>query len=219
MSFTVIIPSRDVGNLRACLLALREREPDCKVIVVDDGLELPEGMWQPEPRCALIAGRKPFVFARNCNLGIAAAGTDDVVLLNDDALLDTPGGLTALALECREHPEYGLIAATTNVTGQPLQWRGSVGLREVRNVAFVCAYIPRATIDRVGLLDEQFTTYGWEDNDYCRRVRMAGLKVGVYDHCYVDHGSLRSTFRGAPLAPGPIDEGRRIYQRKWGDLR
>ena len=38
---------------------------------------------------------KPFVFARNVNLGIEAAGDADVILMNDDATqLRTPYGFT-----------------------------------------------------------------------------------------------------------------------------
>jgi len=90
----------------------------------------------------------------------------------------------------------------------------------------VCVLIPRRTIETVGLLDERFggltangqRIYGWDDNDYCRRVRNAGLKIGIHDGCYVDHGSLKSTFRGDPRAAGDISAGRELYLAKWGDL-
>jgi GT2 family glycosyltransferase len=87
----------------------------------------------------------------------------------------------------------------------------------------VCVYIPRRTLDIVGLLDERFCgpgVYGGEDVDYCLRVQQAGLKVGVSDLCFVDHASLKSTFRGAhPTngAPGDIRESNRIGREKWGD--
>ncbi|HEV2169932.1 MAG TPA: hypothetical protein VGR40_03235, partial [Candidatus Binatus sp.] len=69
-----------------------------------------------------------------------------------------------------------------------------------------------------GLLDERFANcYGWEDNDYCRRVRESGLKLGIFDDCFVDHSSLHSTFRGMPRAGGDISQGREIYRQKWGD--
>jgi GT2 family glycosyltransferase len=124
----------------------------------------------------------------------------------------------------RAHPEFGVISATTNVAGNPAQIRSGVIPfipqlhEEPRVVVFVCVFIPRRTIDAVGLLDERFTAYGWEDNDYCRRVREAGLKIGIFDGCYVDHGSLKSTFRGDPRASGDISAGGVIYRDKWDDL-
>jgi glycosyltransferase involved in cell wall biosynthesis len=218
-SFSVIIPSKTDANLGRCVRACREQGVAGRIIVMDDfegetrflTPELEPVDWQK--------GIKPFCFARNMNMGIRAAGNDDVVLLNDDALLETPGGFSLLAHESAAHPEFGVIGATTNVTGYPAQWRKSTGLRQVEKLAFVCVYIPRRTLAAVGLLDERFTSYGGDDIDYCRRVRAAGLKVGVHDGCFVDHGSLRSTFRGDPFAPGDIVESNRVYQEKWGDLR
>jgi GT2 family glycosyltransferase len=165
--------------------------------------------WQP--------GIKPFVFSRNINVGIRAAGDDDVVLLNDDALLKTPLGFTAIARIAEAHPEYGVIASTCNTVGNPRQWPQRVGLREEpRMICFVCVYIPRRTIEAVGLLDERFTGYGCDDDDFCLRVQKAGLKIGIYDGCFVDHASLRSTFRGTALSAGDYRANLKIFVDKWG---
>lgn len=218
MSLSVVIPSKNAANLVPCVNAVRKCEPDISIRVVDDGLDtfsfLPRLDWQPPVLFTL--GAKPFIFARNCNLGIAAAGKDDVILLNDDALLTTPGGFTAMQREAQEHPEFGLIASACNTVGNQNQWpRPGIGLREdPRMVCFVCVLIPRRTSDLVGLLDERFTAYGYEDDDYCLRVRRAGLKIGIYDGCFVDHASLKSTFRGA--TPQPLEPGRQIFIEKWG---
>ncbi len=226
MNFSVIIPSRNAANLVPCVEAIFRAEPNlprAKVIVVDDGAWV--GAQGALPGVWPVKGKEPFVFARNVNLGIRAAGADDVILLNDDALLDTAGGFSALARVASEHPEFGVISAACNLAAAEQHPRG-VGLREVsRVVAYVCAYISRRTIEVVGLLDERFggvdefgrRIYGWEDNDHCRRIRNAGLKLGVYDGCYVDHGSLHSTFRGDARAAADIEPGRRVYMAKWGD--
>ena len=69
---------------------------------------------------------------------------------------------------------------------------------EPRTVAFVCVLIPRRTIERIGLLDERFCFYGFDDNDYCRRARIAGLadrgRIAVgykADLNVIDHAALR----------------------------
>lgn len=239
MSFSVIIPSRNVENLIPCVEALRNAEPVAEIIVIDDGVDWnaaaqsgvigrnlailalspAEDPYRANPALgfAIVPGVKPFVFARNINLAIRAC-SEDVVLLNDDALLTTPFGFHELEEASKAHPEFGVISATTNVVGNPEQHPQDIGLREAsRNLAFVCVYIPRATIDRVGLLDERFTAYGWDDNDYCRRVKMAGLELGILDDCFVDHSCLKSTFRGSARAAGNIAPGREIYRQKWGD--
>ena len=227
MSLSVVIPSKTASNLIPCAHAVRGHEPQAKIIIVDDGLDLSKadaasagGCWacslEPGP-VLIVEGSKPFIYARNCNLGIRAADTDDVVLLNDDAVLHTPGGLSALQQSAEQHPEFGLIAATCNNVGNRNQWPRGIGLREdPRTVCFVAVLIPRRTFDLVGLLDEDYTGYGFEDDDFCYRVRRAGLKIGIHDGCFVDHGSLRSTFRGDPRNPADLNIGRRIFIQKHG---
>lgn len=237
---SVIIPSRNADNLSVSLAAVLFRElPHVRVIVVDDGLSGFPGACGLDPQVILVDGVKPFVFARNVNLGIAAAGSDDVVLLNDDAVLETVEGFSHMQRFAEEHPDVGILSASTNLAGNPEQMRRAIGgVRYLGNtpgnsfptVAFVCVLIPRRTFDAVaqldlqlpkplgGPLDEIFTAYGWEDNDFCRRVHLAGLKIAVSDTCYVDHSRLHSTFRGNAYAGGSIDEGRKIYLNKWGTI-
>lgn len=211
MSYAVVIPSKNSTNLLACVTAIREAGETCRIIVVDDGLD------KRVSSCEYVEGVKPFCFSRNVNLGIRAAGTDDVLLLNDDAQLETPGGFAALAEQAKAHPEYGVIAAVTNNVGNPNQFRRDIGLREdKRMVCFICVYIPRTTLDKVGLLDERFVTYGMDDDDMCLRIRNAGLKIGIYDDCFVDHKHLNSTFRGLAGAGGDYRPSLKLFIEKWG---
>jgi GT2 family glycosyltransferase len=194
--------------------------------VADDGIQWgPEHKNWPDKPLTLLWCRKPFIFARNCNFGIQETGEDDVVLLNDDAILRTSKGFTTLQRVAMANPEYGIISAVTYEIGNRNQLPQRVGLREEKRVlCFVCVFIPRTTIERVGLMDERFggynekgqLIYGYCDNDYSRRVREAGLKLGIYDFCMVDHQSLPSTFRakGSP----DLRPAQEIYRQKWGDL-
>jgi len=172
---SAIIPSKNAANLIPCLTAVRKQQQhDVSLLVVDDGLTPAQQTEVYYLQAAVINGQKPFCFAGNVNLGIEAAGSDDVIILNDDAILQTPGGFTAMQKAAEEHPEFGLIGATCNNVGNVNQWPKGIGLREEpRMVCFVCAFIPRRTIDAVGLLDERFVGYGLDDDDYCLRVRQA----------------------------------------------
>jgi GT2 family glycosyltransferase len=215
LSFTVVIPSRNPINLAACVNAVRANEPDAPIRVVWDRSKgngpAPAGDY------SVTEVDQDFIFAHNVNRGIMDAGTDDVVILGDDGLLRTPGGFSLLSKVSAACPEYGIISATMNNVGNSNQWPAGVGLRqELRVVCFVCVYVPRSTIDLVGLMDERFTAYGFDDDDYCLRTRMAGLKLGIHDGCYVDHGALTSTFRGNPAQPANLTDGHRIFVEKWG---
>ena len=216
--FSIVVPSRDAGNLGPCLQAVHGQDPGFhRIILVDDGVDL-AAMRNLLDGGVIVPGIKPFIFARNCNLGIQAAGTDDVLLLNDDALLQTPGGFSALARTAGAHPDYGVISAAVSLTGNSNQrLRPGMALRhERRMVCFVAVYLPRSVINRVGMLDERYVGYGCDDDDYCVSVRAAGLKIGIYDGCVVDHGSLKSTFRGNPKRPGSFQKNLQIFKEKWG---
>ncbi len=255
MSFSVIIPSRTDRNLHACVDAIRAAGETCRVIVVDDGLK------DRRADCVYVKGVKPFVYARNCNLGIAACGPgwimnpkpcqlhevhiqspgEDVILLNDDALLKTPMGFTRMAEEAADYPYVGIVSAVCNNVGNVNQHpRQSThqdsGLcdwcsgdsrddqhgcnhrlrEEERMVCFISVFIKRSTIDKVGLLDERYVKYGLDDDDYCFRVRHAGLSIGIFDHCFVDHSELTSTFRGGPADAGDFKPNLRLFIAKWG---
>jgi GT2 family glycosyltransferase len=212
---SVIIPSRTITNLRACVEAVKAHD-DCRVIVVWDRTN--GNTWLPPTADYSVREvDQRFVYARNCNYGIVAAGDDDVILLNDDALLRTAGGFSELQKLAQVHPGFGIIGAVTNVTGQLLQKPHGVGLREVPHFAFVCVLIPRRTINTIGLLDERYCIdYGVEDRDYCEAVKRVGLKCGVFDHCFVDHASLTSSFRGKPHASRSFQKNWSLFCQKWG---
>ena len=214
--FSIIIPSKTAENLDQCLNSIFEKDFGHNIIVVDDGLPNIEDLV--EMRVNVVAGEKPFVFSRNINIGIKAAGDNDVIILNDDTKLETKEGFTKLSQIAAANPAFGIISAATNAA---TVWQRPVtndSLRAVeRVVSFVCVYVRREVIKEVGLLDERFTAYGWDDNDYCRRCTDSGLMLGVYDGCFVDHLCGVSTYRGGPTNAGDIRQGARIYHDKYPD--
>jgi GT2 family glycosyltransferase len=233
--YSIVIPSRNFANLTACVNALRDAGETARVIVVDDfkpcclsrdefvraGLDL--------SRDLIMLGDDPFIFARNVNIGIAAATTDDVVLLNDDALLKTPIGFSLLRQQSIAHPEFGAICPGFDIggcrhTNLVNQRRPSIAV-EPTMLIFACCYIPRTTINLVGLLDERFGInaggpgprgYGLEDDDYSLRIRETGLKLGVYDGVLVDHTTLRSTFRFDPEHKADVRLHEDLFKRIHG---
>jgi len=214
--FHIVIPSARASNLKGCLQSILANEPELprnRIIVVDDGAReecepLFEGItW--------ISGIKPFVFSRNVNLGIRAAGTD-VLILNDDARLKTGRGFTYLSHFMDHHPEVGICSsAIEGYVGNPHQGPHHQGFRtEERVVAFISIYIPWMVYKIVGPLDERFTAYGGDDMDYCDRILKAGLQLGIHDGCIVSHEETLSTFRSKPDKYALFQEGLRIYQEK-----
>ena len=227
MAFSIVIPSRNVDNLAACIKALREAGETARVIVVWDGAEeigavsVTAALKVLEMQeIQLTIGQKPFCFARNVNLGIIAAGEDDVVLMNDDVLLETGGGLTNM-WDWWQWGKYGVMSARVrgpaNAVHAVRPDDPSAGISEVKGaIPFVCVLIRRYVLDVVGLLDEQFVPGSYEDEDYCRRVTDAGFALGVCNGCVVDHETLPHTFRPAGK-PDTYDlpANAKRYAEKW----
>lgn len=216
MSFSVVILSKNPDNLTACVKSIQANEPGTRIIVVDDGARAGAGHLA----VTWVDGVKPFLFARNANLGIAAAGEDDIILMNDDARLLTRGGFQKLAAA---GADYALTSsAVTGCCGNPRQIhrnRFSGSRVEANPIAFICVFIPRAIWKQIGQLDERFDGYGCEDTDYCYRVTRAGLQMGICDDCLVEHGKLPSTFRTRPDITEIHKHARAKLYAKWGQPR
>lgn len=217
--FKVVILSRRASNLVPCVQSVLANEPELspdRIIVVDDGArseaesQLPPVTW--------LEGAKPFVFARNANIGIREAASD-VILLNDDAKLTTLRGFTLLSGQVRARESLAVCSAgIRGDVGNPTQLaRGPGEFRlEQRALAFVCVCIPRNRFEQIGPLDERFVGYGFEDNDYCARVLAANLQLGIWDGCVVDHsGELPSTFRTRQDLSSLFRQNQRLFIEKW----
>lgn len=218
----VVILSANARNLEPCLQAIIFNEPTLpkkRIIVVDDGAGME--LQTVYPDVTWVKGAKPFVFARNANIGIRKA-EGDVILLNDDARLLTRYGLLSLAYSARTRDEIGVCSPLVDgFVGNPAQAvmvRTPGGIRYADStLAFVAAFIPKATVERIGYLDERFTGYGFDDNDYCTRCFKEGLALGIYDGCVVQHERADSTFRSRPDIKKLFEENRRLFEEKWKD--
>jgi GT2 family glycosyltransferase len=190
--FSIVILSRNAANLVPCVQAIQKNEPDFpmeRIVVVDDGARKEAERHLPE-EITWVSGSKPFVFARNANIGIAKANSD-VILLNDDALLLNKNGLTKLS-KCGP----GIVSAAIHgLVGNRNQAPQCVGVRpEYKMLCFICVFIPKSVQEKLGPLDERFTGYGFDDDDYSKRAVEAGIPLSVFDGCLVDHSGT-PTFR------------------------
>ena len=201
----VVTLSRNATNVKLLIESILKNEPGFDLadfIVVADG---PVEQWeQLSPRPTILQGEQPFVFARNANIGIRHANSD-VILMNDDTELVTFRGFTNLSQ-----------AERRGITSAKIDGYGAVYVDHF--CAFVCVFIPKLTQERVGLLDERFVLYGYEDDDYCRRVRQQSLPINLCGECVVKHYHPdRSTFHGE----GGLYAGDNMvaFDKKWGIKR
>lgn len=140
-------------------------------------------------------------FAEHVNQGVAQAGTEFVVLLNQDTI-PRAGWLEAL-LEPFTDPRVGITGAAlfypdggVQHAGVYLDYPGQVltahnvltdePSRSVEATTGACMAVRGETWMQLGGLDEQFRN-GYEDVDFCLRAREQGWRVWYAAESHVVH--------------------------------
>lgn len=217
----IVVPSANADNLVESIGALLRAHPgldSSRVVVVDDGARtraearLPKVMW--------VAGHKPFVFSKNVNAGILAfQDWDHIVIMGDDVQFLTLGGLDLMLNLMEEKPKVGILSASVRgIVGNPMQAHHSSNPAfryETKVLCFICVMVRREAWEAIGPLDESFSGYGYDDNDYSLRCLDAGFDLGIDNRCVVAHDTLQSTYRSRPDFNEIFEINRRLFFEKW----
>jgi GT2 family glycosyltransferase len=239
----VILCHNDGKYLRGCIKSLRrhtdpKRTPYELIIVNNATRDGSEGYLRQlarTPGTRLIENKRNRYFSGGNNQGIRVSRGKHVLLLNADTLVG-PGWLERLVACIEREPSIGLVGPYTNgavghqwireprydsaerVSRFAKSWgeKHDGEWREVHRVIGFCLLIKREALRAVGLLDERFGPGGYEDYDYCIRVRHAGFKVALAEDVFVHH------FGGRGYVGMDYDRlrsaNRAILARKWCDF-
>ena len=108
---------------------------------------------------------EPLGFAKATNVGIKAAKTDKIILLNNDTLLlEQPKNQWLTRLDDFHADISSVLTLHSKITNQKFG-------------VFFCTMIDRKVFDTIGLLDESFETGGCEDIDFCFRADQNGFSL------------------------------------------
>ena len=170
-------------------------------------------------------------FAPACNQGIEAAIGQQILLLNNDTVV-TSGWLELLLEALYDRPDTGMVGPVSNSVSGPQQievsycdlvsldgfaWsrRNERRLIETDRLVGFCLLMRREVVDRIGMLDEQFETGCFEDDDYCKRAIESGFKIYIATHAFVHHfGSV--TFKASGIDFNALmDKNQRRFDAKW----
>ena len=191
-----------------------------QTIVADNGLspEVRRAYFQP----AYVSVPNPFCFSKAVNLAEGTTRvTDHLMILNDDTEAATTNWLYRLENLIEKQPEYGIISCSIeggaynkqnikSAVGEDVSKTDLIDEPEV-TLAFIAVVISRACWNKVGPMDERFTGYGYEDNDYCLRARKAGFKTGITRAVIFKHGRDGQQHSSSFLKYNGT--------RKWNELR
>ena len=83
--------------------------------------------------------------------------------------------------------------------------------------SFCAFFMPRSTLDAIGFFDEKFLIGGYEDNDYCYRIRKAGLKHGVIGSSFIHHFGSITLGEFKKTGDKHVSGNRNYFIEKWGE--
>lgn len=217
---SVIIPLWNGEKwIRPCLTALTSQAETpafaLEVIVVDNGSQdnAPDSITQAFPAVHLIRNGQNRGFAGGCNVGLAEATGDVLVLLNQDTVVQ-PGWLAGLVAAIDE-PGVGVAGSLALLAdgmtiqhaggvvdwplgiarhagyGQALDSRRQSGA-DVRFVTGASLAMRREVLEVIGPLDEDFWPGYYEDVDFCWRARDAGYRIRYAPDSMLTHAESGS---------------------------
>jgi GT2 family glycosyltransferase/predicted O-methyltransferase YrrM len=212
-------------NLLESLMATSYR--NMKVIVSDDSSPSPDASAgiAAKYNVKFIVNKPNGGFAKNANFGAKYAideyDPDYILWLNNDIIITDPDWLTKLVETAESDPKIGMVGCKLLYPDGKIQRGYSPDernqqdsekfdyVRHSESVDGAMFFAKRAVIDRVGLFDEMFL-FGWEDADYCMRVRDAGFK-------FVYNGKVKLMhLEGATSTAAARNNGR--YKRSYNDM-
>lgn len=217
----VIILSADPNVLVTCLESIEERDVAflSRTTVVVDDPELFAGVQARFPEIALFAAEPPFNFAQRNNAVITSLPeVASFMLLNDDTRLLTANGFTLLESILEQGDGIDLLSAAIRGVSGVIEQR-QVTPSSIRllkgHIAFTAIGIARRAFDTLGLLDERFIGYGYEDTDFCERAVREGMTIGVCDGCVVEHKTPHTTFSRDSRFSDMWLLGQTLFWEKW----
>ena len=207
---SIIIPTWNRKDLAlTCLDSVQGQTfRSWEAIVVDDGSAdgTAEAVAREHPDAQVVRLEKNSGFCAAANAGIARAGAELMLLLNNDMTLE-PGFLNRLITAAdksdaalfaplvlfRDEPEFVYSAGDRLLAnGRP----ESVGFRcrrvqfqfppEIFGVSAGAGLYRREVFDAVGALDERFIAY-FEDSDLSFRARLAGYRAEFVEDAVAYH--------------------------------
>jgi GT2 family glycosyltransferase len=237
----VILNRNRLSDLRQCLDSIAANTPERhEIIVIDNGStdgsrEYLHVITGERENLRVVVNAENIGFAAGNNQGIALAGGDGIVILNNDTAV-TDGWLARLWAALDAHPETGIVGPMTNYASGPqvipkVPYKNAQGLarfarrlasdhvgesEEARRIVAFCWLMRREVVERIGGFDEHFGTGNCEDDDYCVRTVQAGLRTRIARDVFVHHTGSQ-TFRAENIDYGEsLRNNFEIFKRKWG---
>lgn len=237
---SIIVVNYNTSNEVLDLMASLEQSAyrDYEVILVDndspnDDLSLIEAQY---PSVRIIISKKNLGFAGANNLGIDAAKGKYCLFLNPDTCV-TPLFLEPLLKTLEQDPKIGLVSPKIKYYDSPelIQYAGTSRMSKytMRSNSYskhkednpenssakftgyghgAAMMLPKAVIDDVGKMDENYFLY-YEEIDWCERIHKQGYKVYYQADSVVYHKESVSIQKESPLKIFYLSRNRILFAK------
>lgn len=207
----VVLNFNKKNDILDCLKSIFNLEyPEIEVIVVDNGSTdgSSEAIKSEYPDVHLVESKKNLGVAGGRNVGIKYADQNFnykyLLFLDDDIVVDKKA-LTEMVCSFYKDKNIGIVAPKCLMSKTPgvIGYAGGMSVNlfsgKITNIGggekdegqfdkpgFISScgglcLISRELINQVGIFDEKFNPYGWEDVDLSLRARQKGFKI-FYNH-------------------------------------
>lgn len=188
--------------LEQCLPALLQQNyPNFNVLLVDNASEDDSVAYVKSqfPQIQVIQNEANLGFAKGMNIGLRQHQAEIGILLNTDVEV-CPDWLKELVRPIVNDPAIGITGSklyfgdgrTLQHAGAMIEWPLGTGrhrfyreedtgqadeMREVDYVTGAAMAIARPVLEKIGLFDEDFAPFYYEETDFCLRAKAAGFRV------------------------------------------
>jgi len=233
---SVILPNLNgFPHVKGCLGTLRAHTvAPLEVIVVDNGSTDGSLEWlkaRGDVRVLEMGSNLGAPAARNRGLAVASG---ERVLFCDNDVLFTPRWHEILTGHLEAWPDIGMVgpvsdyvvdiqkAARPPAEGESLDAYAEAVHRENRGQHAYTAQLilffilaRRELVERIGGIDEGFGRWGFEDNDWSLRARLAGYQLRIARDCFIRHLGSRTSVSAKIDYNRLLLENWGVFKRKW----
>jgi len=227
LDISIIIVSFNTREiLMRCLESIQKQTKGVsyELILVDNASEdrTAETVSKKFKNIRVIANKENRGFSAANNQGILISKGKKIAFLNPDTFL-TENSFKKILKYMEEHPEFSILGSgIVDKNNKPcfvrlwedtpqsavlkilniyepsseLKKMGKMKAKEVQVISGCCFVVIRKLIETVGLMDENYFLYNEED-DFCRRARIKGMKICFYPETSVRHLHGESTHQEA----------------------